>query len=228
MRTLPTSRGFTLLEVMMVILLLALLLAGAYSGITSAARSMRSGEAIIERIDKVRTVQEFLRHQLSRALPFPYNQPPGRNPALTQVQRDIFSGDSKFMRFVAPMPGYLSRGGAYVQTLQLVSGEDGLQLVFTSALLNGFDLDKGGAADPASTVVLLDHIRDGKFSYRGLDEQGQLTNWSDAWPDATSTPLMVNIDLNLVAGRVGWPALSIPLMMDASAKRNPGAAGMRR
>ena len=52
------SRGFTLLELLLAVTLLALLLAGAYSGIQTSVRAMHSGEKMIERIDRVRTVQE--------------------------------------------------------------------------------------------------------------------------------------------------------------------------
>jgi general secretion pathway protein J len=212
--------GFTLLEVLLAIMLLAVMMAGAVSGISAAVRAMRSGEAAIEQVDHVRTVQEFLRHQISRTLPFPYAQ--------TQTTREMFAGEAGFMRFVAPMPGYLSHGGAYVQTLQLAPGEGGLQLVFTTTLLNGFSMDKSGA-DAASTVVLLDHIRDGKFSYRGINKQGVLMAWSDTWEDATYTPLMVGIELDLVNGKqINWPTLSVPLMMDATAMRGLGGTGFTR
>jgi general secretion pathway protein J len=212
--------GFSLLEVMLAILLLALLLVGAYNGIRTAVKSMHSGEIVIERVDKVRTVQEFLRHQISRILPFPYTPDP-TNPI-------VFEGDGKFMRFVAPMPGYLSRGGAYVQTLSLVPGDDGMQLVFTSTLLNGFDIDRNADTNESATVVLLDHIEDGAFRYRGLDQQGNLMNWGQGWKDPTTTPLLVGIDLQLVgAGRVPWPNMEIPLMMDAKA-RSSAPVGFNR
>ncbi len=213
MSRLPVAaqRGFTLLEILLVIILLAFLMTGAYSGITAATRAIRSGEAAIERIDKVRTVQEFLRHQLSRTLPFPYVQ--------TTTSKVIFQGENNFMRFVAPMPGYLSHGGAYVQTLELTQGQDGEQLVFTSTLLNGFSFDRS-SSDASSTVVLLEHIRDGKFSYRGLNKNGDLMRWSDGWSDSSSTPLLVGIDLNLGDnGQINWPTMAIPLMMDATATR---------
>ncbi len=208
------QRGFTLLELLLVVVLLAILLAGAYGGISASVRGMHSGEAAIERVDKLRTVQEFLRHQISRILPFPYAR------SKDGLKIEVFRGDGKFMRFVAPMPGYLSRGGAYVQTLALTPGNDGMKLVFTSTLLNGFDIDKSQAAE-VSTVVLLDHIEDGSFSYRGLNPQGELMNWGENWKDQGTTPLMVALDLRLAAGnRIEWPRMTIPLMMDVGARRS--------
>ena len=221
MRTHHDVGGFTLLEMLLVIVLLAILLAGAYGGISASVRGMHSGEVAIERVDKVRTVQEFLRHQISRILPFPY----AHSKDGTQVE--MFRGDGKSMRFVAPMPGYLSRGGAYVQTLALVPGDDGMQLVFTSTLLNGFNLDKSKTSEE-STVVLLDHIREGSFSYRALNEKGELMNWSPIWKDSSMTPLMVAIDLRLAAGgQIEWPRMAIPLMMDSGARR-AGPVGLSR
>ena len=215
------QHGFTLLELLLVVMLLAILLAGAYGGISASVRGMHAGEMAIERVDKVRTVQEFLRHQISRILPFPYA------PAKNGLQPEVFRGDAGFMRFVAPMPGYLSRGGSYVQTLAFVPGDDGMQLVFTSTLLNGFELDKGKTEEDSS-VVLLDHIRDGKFSYRGLDQQGELMNWNVNWKDSSTTPLMVAVDLQLAAGnQAQWPSMTIPLMMDVGARR-AGASGLSR
>jgi general secretion pathway protein J len=205
------ARGFTLLEVLMSIMLLAVLLAGAYSGIQTSVKAIHSGERLIERVDRVRTVQEFLRRQISRILPLPYDQ--------TLDRSFVFEGDRAYMRFVAPMPGYLSHGGPYVQTLALTPGDGGLRLVFSGAMLNGFDAkqEKTAERDP---VVLLDHIREGSFAYRMLDDQGQLTQWSSNWDDPTITPLMIQIDLVMQNGQqVYWPTLAVPLMLDSGAIR---------
>lgn len=221
------TRGFSLLEVLLAIILLALLIAGAYSGIHAAANAMRAGEAAIDRADRLRTAQEFLRHQLSRILPLTFAQ---KEDGTTYV----FEGKRDFMRFVAPMPGYLSRGGPYVQTLELARGTDGLQLQFADTMLNGFDVDKSRNSD-VEPVVLLDHIRDGSFQYQTLDEQGKLAGWSSDWPDASVTPLMVRIQLSMQPGiQMPWPVLDVPLMLNAGAVRalpvrrtviSPGAQG---
>ena len=209
------ARGFSLLEVLLAVMLLAMLIGGAYGGIHAAANAMRAGEAAIDRTDRMRTAQEFLRHQLSRVLPLAWasDQNSGTN--------FVFQASDKRMRFVAPMPGYLSRGGPYVQTLELVNGQDGLQLQFDDAMLNGFDVDKAKSSN-VEPVVLLDRIRSGRFQFRTLDDQGRLTDWSSSWPDPGVTPLMVRIDLVMQPGvQLAWPTLDVPMMLNAGAIR-PG------
>lgn len=208
-----TARGFTLLELLLAITLLALLLAGAYGGIRAAAKAIHAGETAIDRIDRLRTAQQFLRRQLSHVLPLAFAQDEG-----TGLQH-VFEGDARHMRFVAPMPGYLSRGGPYVQTLELVRGEDGLQLRFTDAMLNGYDA-KRPTANADEPVVVLDHLREGAFEYRALDEQGRLTDWLQEWPDPQLTPIMVRIRLIPRAGaEASWPVLDVPLRLNAGAAR---------
>jgi general secretion pathway protein J len=210
-----TMRGFSLLEVLMAIVLLALLIAGAFGAIHTATSAMKSGEAAIDRTDRLRTAQEFLRHQLSRIMPLIYAQDESSGATF------VFEGRDQYMRFVAPMPGYLSRGGPYVQTLELVHASDGLQLVFTDAMLNGFDVQKSKNND-MDPVLLLDHIRDGRFEYRTLDDQGQLTEWSSDWQDPGVTPLMVRVRLAMQPGvQTPWPILDVPMMLNAGAVR-PG------
>ena len=209
------SGGFSLLEVLLAVILLALLMAGAYSGIHAAANAMRAGEAAIDRADRLRTAPDFLRHQLTRIMPLAWANDQTKGTSY------IFEGSKDRMRFVAPMPGYLSRGGPYVETLELVSGRDGLQLRFDDVMLNGFDIDKAKTRDQ-DPIVLLDRISSGRFEYRALDEQGKLGNWSSDWSDPATTPLMVRIELTMQPGvQIPWPTLDVPLMLNAGAIR-PG------
>ena len=203
--------GFTLLEVLLAIILLALLIAGAYSGIRASANAMHAGERAIDRADRLRTAQEFLRRQISHIAPLTYERDDVNNTV------HVFDGGAQFMRFVAPMPGYLSRGGPYVQTLELVRGNDGLQLQFTDAMLNGYDAQDPKIDEP---VVILDRIRAGQFQYRTLDDQGQLTEWFSNWPDPSVTPLMVRVSLEMQPGvEIPWPELDVPLVLNAGAVR---------
>lgn len=201
------QRGFTLIEVLVAVLLLSLLLAGAWGGIHTATRAIRSGDAMIERMNRLRVTQEFLRRQISHIMPLSFGQDKATG------QGYLFEGEKDFMRFVAPMPGYLSKGGAYVQTLELSRGGRG-ELLFTDRMLNGFDLDEMDGSD-AEPVLLIDGIARGHFEYRGLDEQGELEDWEDTWEDPSKLPLMVRIvmDMREDSGMT-WPVMEVPLMLD--------------
>lgn len=225
------ARGFTLLEVMLAIVLLALLLAGTWGAIRTAVHAMHSGENAIDRTNRLRVAEEFMRRQISRILPLAFGQDDSTGTNF------VFEGSGDSMRFVAPMPGYLSKGGPYVQTLRLVGGHGGGKaLEFSDAMLNGFDLAE--AKTPMEPVVLLDQIQDGKFEYRTLDDQGDLTDWSSEWDDASVTPVMVRIVITMRPdARVVFPDMEIPLMLDVGASHamgrpggvlNRGMGGLRR
>ncbi|MGN6520634.1 MAG: prepilin-type N-terminal cleavage/methylation domain-containing protein [Dokdonella sp.] len=203
--------GFTLLEVMLAIMLLALLLAGSYGAIRTSVHAMHSGESAIDRTNRMRVAQEFMRHQISRIMPLPFARDEGSNSNL------VFEGRHDFIRFVAPMPGYLSKGGPYVQTLVFKGGRNGRQLLFTNDMLNGFDLDAKSGNEPS---LLLDQIDEGHFEFRTLDENGELTDWSDDWEDPGITPVMVRIVVRMrPEARVEFPVMDIPLMLDAGSAR---------
>ncbi|HET8897835.1 MAG TPA: prepilin-type N-terminal cleavage/methylation domain-containing protein [Rhodanobacteraceae bacterium] len=205
------ERGFTLIEVLVAILLLSLLLAGAWGGIHTATKAIRAGDALIERMNRLRVTQQFLRRQLSHAMPLAFGQDRGTGLGY------VFQGEKDFMRFVAPMPGYLSKGGAYVQTLEFSRSGSHAELLFTNLMLNGFDLDKLGS-DDLKPVLLLDGIARGHFEYRGLDDDGQLDKWQDTWDDPGKLPVMVRIDLEMRADSgMHWPTMEIPLMLDIGA-----------
>lgn len=205
------ARGFTLVELLLAILLLGLLMAGAWSGITTATKAARSGEALIDRTNRVRVAQEFIRRQIRNALALPYIVDKSTGETRT------FEGDGEVLRFVAPMPGYLSRGGAYLQTLELRAARGGgRELVFAHELLNGYDPDKPREAE-RDPVVLIEDIRSGGFEYRGLDESGKLGDWEDAWDEPGAQPVLVRLRLRMNE-RSGytWPDIVVPVLANSA------------
>jgi general secretion pathway protein J len=204
--------GFTLLEVLGALVLLALLLIGVYSGIRTATRSVHSGTAAIERMDQLRSAQDFLRRELAQALA----QPIERNSRNEDI---YFVGTPREMRYVAPLPGYLGKLGPQLQRLQLVSdGHGAARLELSLALLPPDGQPPQPLGDPQ---VLLDHIRSGSFSYSGVDLQGKAIPPSANWPDGRLLPLLISIDLK-TEGAYEWPLLLVPLRV------NPAQAGLSR
>jgi prepilin-type N-terminal cleavage/methylation domain len=204
------AAGFTLLEVLAALVLLALLLVGVYSGIRTATHSVRSGTAAIERIDQVRSAQQFLRRELAQSLPQPISHTDHGEPI-------YFEGSAREMRYVAPLPGYLGKLGPQLQRLQLVDdAHGGLRLELSLALLPPDGQPPQPLGEPQ---VLLDHIKTGSFNYRGVDQQGAALPWSPAWADGRLLPQLVRVELQL-PGTVDWPQLDVPLRV------NPAQAGL--
>jgi len=202
--------GFTLLEVLASLVLLALLLIGVYSGLRTATHSVRSGTAAVARIDQIRSAQQFLQSELAQSMA----QPISKN---AQGDNIYFQGDAHEMRYVAPLPGYLGRLGPQLQSLKLVdNGHGDASLVLTLALLPPDGSPPKALGDPQ---VLLDHIRSGEFSYRGIDTQGKPVPWSGTWSDGRLLPLLVRVQL-LAQGNYAWPLIEVPLRV------NPLASGM--
>ncbi|WP_426701225.1 prepilin-type N-terminal cleavage/methylation domain-containing protein [Rhodanobacter sp. Col0626] len=207
------AAGFTLLEVLASLVLLALLLVGVYSGIRTATHSVRSGTATVERIDQIRSAQQFLRRELAQSLTQPFGKTDQGEPI-------YFEGSAREMRYVAPLPGYLGKLGPQLQRLQLVEdGHGGFRLELSLALL-----PPDGKKPPqplGEPQVLFDHISQGSFNYRGVDRQGAPVPWSASWADGRLLPQLVRIDLQS-QGRESWPQLDVPLRV------NPAQTGLMR
>jgi len=198
------------MEVLAALALLTIVLLGVYSGISTATRIVRSGSTAIERMDEIRSAQTYLRGELAQALVIPFGQNDDGDPL-------VFAGDDRSFRFVAPMPGYLSRLGPQLHTVSLVDdGQAGLRLEVVLAMLP----PDGGEPQPVGEPeVLLRGIRKGAFAYRGLDDQGKPGDWQEQWTDNRRTPSLVRVQLE-TEGNVAFPALVAPLRIDASASRN--------
>lgn len=213
------TAGFTLIELLLAIGLLALLFGMAYAGLRGGLKAADAGEALIDRTNRVRVTQEFLRLQLSRLLPLPFEQDPGNG-----IFR-VFEGESQKIRYVGPMPGYLGSGGPYVQQLEILRDGRERQLVFRHWLLNGFDPDDADN-DDVLPVRLLDGIDRGGFEFRTVDDRGEISDWSDDWDEESQTPVMVRLALRMEEdSKLVWPTLDVAMVVDAGSTRgNAGGA----
>lgn len=211
--TRPTARtqsGFTLLELMLAMALTMVLMGLVYTTVRMTIRATESGEAMVDRTNRVRITQEFLRRQLNRAMPL----------IIETSSRDgkskTFEGAADTLRWVGPMPGYLGTGGPYIQSLTLERARDGMELVFRFEMLNGYDPEQRRGEDDIDAVVLLEGIRRGRFQYRSLDNNNLATPWTSTWKDPATMPVMVQIDLSMTAeSRLDFPRMEIPVMVDA-------------
>lgn len=198
--------GFTLLEIIAALALLALLMLGVWTGIRTATQSVHHGRTAATRLDTKRGTGQFLRRNLSQVRPIPW--------ARTHEGRAVvFVGNARVMRFVAPLPGLLGHMGPQLQTLSLVSdGEGTLRLEIAFALLP----PDGSTPQPfGKPEVLMAGISKGHFIYRGLNLKRQDTGWREQWSSPSHLPSLAKIVLQPAHG--SWPTLTVPLRVDRSA-----------
>lgn len=199
----PVSQsGFTLLEVLLALVLMAMTMVGVWGALRTGAQLTRSAEASTERSDRVRAVQAFLRNYLGGA------QPQAFVPAKDQSAR-MFIGDPLSLTYVAPMPAQLGNGGLFVQRLQFVRESGGndytLQLIYAPL--------SGDTASPASKPeTLLEHVTDAGFEYLVAAQGNAPAKWQRTWHSTNGLPLAVHIVADPDwGGRVGFPEMLVPL-----------------
>lgn len=209
------TRGFSLLETLAALALLALLLLGVTAALHTISGATRAGMARTERLDEVRAAQAYLRRALTGAMPYPWSLTEKRAPV-------VFRGASDQLAFVAPGPGYLEDQGLQLQTLKFSGAKEDLRLevAFAPLALRG-----APPITPDGPELLIDHVISGHFVYSGMDDNGHMVTWQSSWPYLGRMPTMVGVELVLKGG-VHWPVLAVPLRMDPEAVN--GREGLAR
>jgi len=188
-------RGFTLVEVVVALALLAVILAGLVSALVTFAKSAERADARILASDDVRLVYAFLQQSLAEASPRLYQRPGDL------VTQSWLQGTATELEWLGLMPARHGVGGLY--HLRLGSGADG-DLVLSYLPYAGDD--PGPDWSLAGTHLLLRDLDRFELSYRPLDHP----EWRPEWLAATVLPARVQITL----GRAGeqWPPLVVQVL----------------
>lgn len=202
--------GFTLMEIIVVMTMLALIMTMVYGAINTSRKMAYKGTKRINATNEIRVVQELIRRQISRILPMAFKEEDN-----TFV---IFEGDDQHIMYVSPMPGYLGKGGPHVQLIEIVNAKGGKILQFSHWLLNDSLEEDSFDDSEQEPVVLLENIRDAEFSFVKLDEEGEVGDWENDWEESENTPLMVRLDVEMgEKALMQWPVMQVALMLDATA-----------
>jgi general secretion pathway protein J len=196
------SAGFTLLEILLALALLAFVMLGVWGALAGATRVTRSANALMVQGEQVRTVQQFLRRHVAAA---------GMHPYVTRdaPRARMFHGDATSMRYVATLPAQSGHAGLYLQTLRLVKGNDG-----EVALWLDYQPYSGAAAAGGQPVAhrLLANLRGGRFQYLAVPAFDKPPAWRNDWQAVNGLPLAVRIHLDPAwLARVPFPDMVIRL-----------------
>jgi general secretion pathway protein J len=196
------SAGFTLVELTIALVLLALLAGVLFGSLGFAGTSLERGEAKVDGTSSMRLAQAFLRANLEE-------QHPLRMRKIAEFPL-LFAGDRDELRYAAILPARVAGGGVWFYRLSVDRNNNRAPLVLERVLP---DLNASQVPDfrDAERSVLAEGIRELKLGYFGRDAGAADTNdpsWRDRWDDPQRLPLLVRIDVTPNQGPA-WPTLVV-------------------
>jgi general secretion pathway protein J len=195
------SAGFTLIELSIALVLLALMASTLYGSLSLAGASWDRGEAKVQQTSEMRLTQDFLRRTLT-------SQHPLRMQKV--IEKPLyFAGERDSFAYAAALPGRAGAGMYYFR-VALMSNGDTSRLML-SRLIPDYAATRLPDFGGAEFSVLADHIAEVHFSYFGRDPGAALTmnpTWRERWDDSQRLPDLIRIDVTPAVG-APWPTLVV-------------------
>lgn len=211
------GRGFTLVEVVIALTLVAVILAGLVSALVSFGKTSTRLEERTLVSDDVRLVYAFLEQSLGAAAPRIRVRPDDAMPVTW------FQGAATELEWLGLMPARHGVGGLYHLRLGVERGAgDRRRLMLHYLPYAGDDPPPDWSA--AESHLLLDGVTGFDLAYRGLDED----EWRAEWRDTEVLPARVKMGL-AVRGQ-SWPEWIVPvweaqLRPDIESSQSRGGGG---
>jgi general secretion pathway protein J len=196
------SRGFTLVELTIALLLMAGIAAVMFGSLSLAVRSWDSGEEKSHQVSDMRSTQAYLRAQIAA-------QYPQRLWKMVGLPL-LFSGERDEIRYAAALPERVAEGGVYFFRIAVVRNGEHSQLVQERMIPDVMALQEPEFRD-ADRSVLADAIAELRITYFGRDpeaSEADAPTWRDRWDDTQRLPLLVRIDVKPERGSA-WPTLLV-------------------
>ncbi|HEY1707120.1 MAG TPA: prepilin-type N-terminal cleavage/methylation domain-containing protein [Rhizomicrobium sp.] len=194
--------GFTLLELLVTLAVMALLSALLFTGLRFGAHAWDGSEAHGAGMDEVRLVQDFLRREIEQAYPV-YVATDPTHPAVD------FQGSENAMVFFGPSPQAARTHGR--SRIALAAIRDGKHI----ALMIRAQPELGGGS---WSDLLLRNLAAVQFSYFGPVVRGGTPSWRDVWPSGTLIPQLVRLQIKYAKGDARlWPDLIVAPRIETDA-----------
>jgi general secretion pathway protein J len=205
--------GFTLLELLISITLLGLILVLLFGGLRLGVRSWDAAQLQVDGINSVRSVESFLRRELTSAHPYRWKSVPG--------QRMAFLGERNKISFVAPMPARIGGGGLNTISFALEQADQRMQLVWRVLPVTHQMQDFSELAQaPAMVLAAFDMagVQDIRLGYFGSDAAGAPPRWLDRWENSVSLPLLVRLQFKMAQG-ADWSGFVVAPLLSSEVSR---------
>jgi general secretion pathway protein J len=200
------ERGFTLIEVLVSLILLALVLALLAGGVRFA-RGTWDAAARLEEQTGSETAEAFIRARLGEAMALYEQHAAG-------TVRVVFRGTADALSFVAPAPNGPAGAALYRYALEVAAGAGpGRRALVVRLAPYQATQAETGAGWAAQQHVLVRNLESVAFRYFGRGKLGAEPDWHTAWTRADATPNLVEMTVARDASHGGPVSLVVALRL---------------
>ena len=204
--------GFTLLEVLVAVVIMAVIMTTAFGALRLGGRSWEAGVTRASGNEAYRAVADLLRRQIIQVIPMTW---PGDGGT-----RIAFEGAREQLRFVAPAPRQYRQAGLFEYGLNVQQQGLDTQLVLSYM---PFNPDAEEFQTPASRqqIMLVEGLQSVSFDYFGnpaasTGVRGRTNveppSWHPRWDsDAQRFPTLIRVRMEADEGQQPWPDLYFAL-----------------
>jgi general secretion pathway protein J len=192
--------GFTLIELTVALVLLALMASVLYGSLSLAGTSWDRGEAKAQQTTEMRLTEDFLRRTLTAQHPLRFQK---------VLEKPLyFQGTRDSLAYAAALPGRAGAGMYYFR-LAVTPNGDSSRLTLARVIPDYAATQLPDFGSDSS--VLSDRIAEVRFGYFGRDPgaaDSVAPTWRDRWDDKQRLPDLIRIDVTPASGPP-WPTLVV-------------------
>ena len=206
------QRGFTLLEALVAVVIMAVIMTTAFGALRLGGRSWEAGIARASGNEAYRAAADLLRRQIIQTIPMTW---PGDGGT-----RIAFEGAREQLRFVAPAPQQYRQAGLF--EYGLTAQQQGLDtnLVLSYVPFNP-DAEEFQTPTSRQQILLVEGLQNVSFEYFGVPAASagvrgrtnvEPPGWHPRWDsDAQRFPTLIRVRMEADEGQQPWPDLYFAL-----------------
>lgn len=196
------SKGFTLIEILVAMVMLSMTLLLLFSSLFTANKYWTIGENKIEKNEEIRLASTFIRKQITQTIPLLWIDATKR--------KLLFQGQHDELSFVSTLPSHRGGGGIHSLRLEVIQIDDGSQLGMSYSLLSPDIFPFADDTDKEEEfVAIADNINSINLSYYGKENNNEEPRWFDVWDNNKYLPQLVRIKIISLDRNINWPVIEI-------------------
>ena len=205
--------GFTLLELLIAMTLLGMILLLLFGGLRLGVRSWDASQKQVDSLNSIRSLENFLRRELSLIYPYVWNNAPERRVA--------FLGERNRLSFVAPLPSRVGGGGLYLVSVELQQRSKVQRIVWKHMPLSSQMQNFSALAEIPEMVLAasdLDNVEEIWLTYFGQENESAAPRWLDRWENSIRLPMLIRVQVKL-SNNAQWPDFVVAPMLSSGMTR---------